>query len=345
MTHPALSPREQARRLWQQCFADSDAFVDLYFSRRYSDAIHRAVYEDGQLVSALQAVPYPVRFWGVEVKAAYVSGACTAPAHRNRGHMSHLLRSSLLRMYDEGTDLSLLIPAEPWLFGYYARFGYATAFDRSRRTVHMSASDTAGATSARTYEPHPDEAWEYLLRRSRQRSCCVLHTRDDWDIVLADLALSNGRLIGAARGGHMVGLGCAVPEADGLYFPLLEADDADARNCLLHEAGRLGLSEATYVTDTSDEAATAPLGMARILHAERLLEHYAAAHPHQSACIRLSDPLLPANNACFRWHEGRLSRTSQPQADARPCSIGELAPLLLGYRGHEGYPMMSLMLD
>ena len=104
--------REQVKELWKLCFPDdSDEFVNLYFSSRYTDEINSAIVERGRVVSALQRIPYPMKFMDTVIPVAYISGACTHPDFRSRGLMSQLLDEAHRRMYTDGKYLSLLIPA------------------------------------------------------------------------------------------------------------------------------------------------------------------------------------------------------------------------------------------
>ena len=69
--------KEQVKSLWKLCFPeDSDDFVALYFSSRYTDEINRAITENGRVVSALQRIPYPMRFNDAVIPVAYISGRC-----------------------------------------------------------------------------------------------------------------------------------------------------------------------------------------------------------------------------------------------------------------------------
>ena len=82
-----MSVKEQVRQLWETCFNDDEAFVDLYFRLRYTDQINKAIIEDGKVISALQMISYPMTFCGRTVAASYISGACTHPDYRARGAM------------------------------------------------------------------------------------------------------------------------------------------------------------------------------------------------------------------------------------------------------------------
>lgn len=84
-------------------------------------------------------------FEGEDIHTAYISGACTHPDYRNRGVMHELLSQAFARMLHNNVALSTLIPAEPWLFDYYARSGYAPVFRYAEETFIASgipAADT-----------------------------------------------------------------------------------------------------------------------------------------------------------------------------------------------------------
>lgn len=80
-----MSVKEQVRMLWATCFHDSEAFMDLYFGCRYADSLNEYMESDGQVIAALQRIPYRLTYEGMNVPVAYISGACTHPAYRERG--------------------------------------------------------------------------------------------------------------------------------------------------------------------------------------------------------------------------------------------------------------------
>ena len=117
--------REKVKNLWKLCFNDSEEFTELYFRLRYNNDINIAIQSGEEVIAALQMLPYPMTFEGEDIHTAYISGACTHPDYRNRGVMHELLSQAFARMLHNNVALSTLIPAEPWLFDYYARSGYA----------------------------------------------------------------------------------------------------------------------------------------------------------------------------------------------------------------------------
>ncbi|MDR0872475.1 MAG: GNAT family N-acetyltransferase [Prevotellaceae bacterium] len=120
--------KSAVRQMWKTCFDDSEAFLDLYFGEKYEDKNTLIGYENDRAVASLQMLPYRFRFCGVDIPIAYISGACTLPEFRNRGYMGELLAASFEVMAQRNIPLSILVPAETWLFDYYARFGYEQVF-------------------------------------------------------------------------------------------------------------------------------------------------------------------------------------------------------------------------
>lgn len=219
--------REKVKALWKLCFDDSEEFVEMYFRLRYNNKVNIAIESGDKVIAALQMLPYPMTFCGSEVPTAYVSGACTHPDHRNRGVMNRLLSEAFGRMYRNGILFSTLIPAEPWLFGYYARTGYATAFRYKKRTYRLPKKEKDAFLSAfgnggsngngkdnnnrnnrnnshrndnsnhncwqfQSLTDYNEETYHYLNRKMHERSCCLQHTDADFRVLLADLKLSGG---------------------------------------------------------------------------------------------------------------------------------------------------------
>ena len=165
--------REKVKKLWKLCFNDNDEFVDMYFNLRYNSEVNVAIESGDEVIAALQMLPYPITFHGNSVPTAYISGACTHPDYRSRGVMRELLSQAFGRMYRNNIALTTLIPAEPWLFGYYARVGYATAFRYGKRTFHLptSETDTSSLTSSaktgwcfQAYTDYDEDVYQYMRK-------------------------------------------------------------------------------------------------------------------------------------------------------------------------------------
>lgn len=344
----------QVRALWELCFDDSEAFTDLYFRLRYTDDVNIALTEGGEVVSALQMLPYPMTFGNSRIDTAYVSGACTHPAHRGRGLMRRLLARAFEQMRSKGVAVSTLIPAEPWLFGYYAGVGYAPVFRRTTQVFTASASTPLPpGTTFEAAETNPDEAYRYLCRRLQERPCSILHTEADFQVILADLSLGGGHLFTLRRDGRITALAVAYPQnADASAagtrawrIEQVEADTAaDRANLLQHACEALHVAALDVALPTSHAGEGTPLGMARIINAPDVLSLHAAAHPDLHADFFLTDEQLPANTARYTLQDGRCTQkksAGQSVIDCPALTVGELTERLFGTL----CPYMSLMLN
>ncbi|MBR6482934.1 MAG: GNAT family N-acetyltransferase, partial [Bacteroidaceae bacterium] len=54
----------QTRHLWKTCFGDSEAFMDIYFSKKYTPASNIVRQADGTVVAATQLLPYVLGMYG-----------------------------------------------------------------------------------------------------------------------------------------------------------------------------------------------------------------------------------------------------------------------------------------
>lgn len=101
-------------------------------------------------------------------------------------------------MYDRGIAFSTLIPAEDWLFGYYAGQGYVTVFDYALHTYtpanqtmpntfSLITSDRFDANFARNLFPYFDQEMS-------KRNYCIQHPYNDYITIVEEAYLSEGQL-------------------------------------------------------------------------------------------------------------------------------------------------------
>ena len=208
-----MTTKDEVKALWKLCFTDSDEFTDLYFDLRYKDDINMAVREEGKIISALQMISYPMTFCGETIATSYVSGACTHPDYRSHGAMRRLLRLTHRRMYDDGILLSTLIPAEKWLFGYYAKSGYTPRFGYVMERVNVEKLIPSGSYRVEEEDEASAELYQYFDNRMRERACCMLHSYEDFLVIMADLRLGGGKVLVARRADRIAGMAFVVMDA------------------------------------------------------------------------------------------------------------------------------------
>lgn len=122
--------RLSVRKIWKDVFADEEAYMDLFFTEKYKDENTLLAIEKGQVVAALQMLPFEIKFYGVKLPFYYLAGLSTIPEFRGQGLMSQLIKKSHDVMRQRQIPLSILIPASESLFHYYEQFGYAKTFEK-----------------------------------------------------------------------------------------------------------------------------------------------------------------------------------------------------------------------
>ena len=336
--------REKVKNLWKLCFNDSEEFTELYFRLRYNNDINIAIQSGEEVIAALQMLPYPMTFEGEDIHTAYISGACTHPDYRNRGVMHELLSQAFARMLHNNVALSTLIPAEPWLFDYYARSGYAPVFRYAEET--FIASGTPAADTGLTLEmsaEYTEKRYEYLDRKLRERPCCIQHTEEDFQVIIADLQLGQGFVCTLSNGKEITALAITYPIGKANWHIGEIVSDTPVTNTLLlqHICQSLNLPSIRVLTPpTTDKSQL--LGMARIINAKTMLQLYATVHPELELSIHLTDEQVSANNGYYYLNNGKCMNSAKRLPGSHlALTIGELTEKIFATSS----PYMSLMLN
>ncbi|MBM6757191.1 GNAT family N-acetyltransferase [Bacteroides mediterraneensis] len=341
-----MTIKEQVKVLWKQCFHDSDEFIDFYFQRRYTDDLNSYAEADGRVIAALQRIPYSLTYEGMEIPVAYISGACTDPAYRNKGVMRQLLAKAHRRMFREGVMFSTLIPAEEWLKGYYARSGYANCFSQGKKLLTDSSLPVDNFSKLlRIVEIVPgstlcSDAFLFFNHFQSSQEAYIQHDWEDFHIILTDLRLSGGSLWGAFQGDILKGLCFCFPDGDALKVTeLISAEEQVAWALVKFLLSHYQVAQAECLGQEGE--IFYELGMARIIHVEAMLRLLAGTYRGNLYIKVEGDEAIPENNGWYNLEGGHYSSGKQEDKAYQVVSIEELTRLLF-----EGkYPYMNLMLN
>ena len=316
------SRKEQVINLWRTCFGDPEPFIRLFFEQVYRDEYTLTLEREGRVISALQILPYTLSYYGEMIPVGYICGVSTLPEERGKGYMKQLMAQAESELKRRGLALATLIPAEPWLFDYYARMGYTTAFDYAwKRYERAEIADTPTDLFLQAERlPNADVSalHTYLDRKLRERPICLLHTAADLKVNLIDFWQS---------GGGVFTLRDSAQQIAGMAFVLYEAEN----NELLIKEWLI------------ENEATAKGFMQQLLHyfqAERILiksPATTAAERHPFAMAHLVDP----DTLCQAWLRHHPGSTTMEELRAMPPQL--LTQLVLDYPQRAAF--MSLMLD
>lgn len=321
-----MSVKDDIKRLWQEAFGDTKEFVDMYFDSVYTDADAMTLEVDGRMVSSLLLQPYLLRFHGETLPVAYVSGAATRRQSRGKGYMSQLMLNALQSARERGAMGVALIPADVYLYDYYARMDFATVFyaDAQRYTsLHQFPGGGEYYEAADIYDP---EVMDAFMRMESERPCGILHSRRDFQNILDDLNIDNGRFVcmRSVADDSIAAMGWAAYSGSAgrvVVKDLLGDGDAklavlramrakwkDMPFTLLAPASEAG--SADMPDDTHTLRRLMPRGMLRLVNPQMALQAIASAYPALSLTVRLSDHLMPCCAGCYRVDRGTVEYSS-----------------------------------
>ena len=164
---------QETRDLWKLVFNDSDKFMDLYFSRVYKPKYNVTCQLNHHVVAALQTLPYALLYHGQELPAVYISGVSTHPDYRHQEIGNNLMRQAHFDLFYKNVVYAALIPAEDWLYEWYAKCGYTP------RITCLPHSTDVLSTSFKAFD-----------RWQREKTCILLHKQADFDVAKEDILLA-----------------------------------------------------------------------------------------------------------------------------------------------------------
>lgn len=335
--------KEQVKALWKLCFEDSEEFVEMYFKLRYKNEVNVAIQSGDEVISALQILPYPMTFCGEMIQTSYISGACTHPDFRSKGVMRELLSQSFARMLRNGIQFSTLIPAELWLFDYYKRMGYATVFQYSVKEMTLPEFIPSKEIAVNVVSKPQDEVYSYLNKKLSERPCCIQHSAEDFQVIMADLPISGGNLFVAKQANEIRGIAIIYKRENCIIINELLAEDKDTEYSLLFAIKQYtGCNHIIQLLPPDKELPQHSLGMARIINAKEVLQIYASAFPEDDMQLEVSDKQLSVNNGYYYLSDGKCRYSAERLPGAHiQMNISELTEKILKKLN----PYMSLMLN
>lgn len=349
----ALNLKWQVRALWKLCFNDSNAFIQLYFDKKYRNDSTDIVLRQGRVVSALQRLPYSMSYYGLTVPVAYLSGLCTHPEYRGNGLMSSLIRQAHRKMYEVGCWFSLLIPADESLVSYYARFGYAKGQrlaleSRSNGLCDAKTDDSIHYTIYNSKNGLPEEVIvRYFAERLGRMQGAVVHSSEDMDVVFETLFLEGGVVVTAECCSEVVGVAIAVrgPGLETMTIIESQAESIAVEQFLCRKA-----AEALNVPADGmviPYVSTYDVQM-RIIRIPEVLKAVAAAHLDMACSLRLvGDDAIPENNGIYRLEGGDCRFGGVPDCCAESVCVDRIMDVvqLSKWVFDDGGPYLSMMLN
>jgi len=262
----------QVENLWRNVFGDAEEFIRLYFDNIYNDDNTIVIEKDGEIVSALQLLPYTMIWEGQEINVAYISGVCTHPAERGKGYMNKLMDMADAELKRRNIPMAILIPAEEWLYKVYSKQGYEKAFYYSSELYYTAQLHKIETTNVIIFDdPIIGEVFNFFDENLRKRPFCVLHSIADLRNIIAELKMFGGALFKASDDkGNITGLAFAsldYKNKDCVVIKEFLYDDEKIKQQLLYSVATHFNTKEILCNNTQSLLDYKVKGMAKVLDA------------------------------------------------------------------------------
>ncbi len=132
---------EQVKRVWIECFSDSDRFVDEYFNGVAKITDGKGVFFGEELVSDMFTIDFTSSLANHLYKTKFIAGCATVKKARNRHLMKNLIREYLIEMLENNISICYL---HPFLHSFYRKLGFETVSYVTQHTDIGETSKNAG---------------------------------------------------------------------------------------------------------------------------------------------------------------------------------------------------------
>ena len=155
---------EKAKKIWQECFLDSEDEVKFYFDNLYDRHKYLLLEENDEIKASLHENPYRLNFNGTVFESIYIVGVAVSPEYRGKGYMNELIRESLIENRKREVPFVFLSPINPEIYRKYG-FEYVTRLSKySMRTETLPYNKIERAYDIKRVELNSeDELYEDLV--------------------------------------------------------------------------------------------------------------------------------------------------------------------------------------
>jgi len=196
ITTPNLTKIPQLKTIWQTCFDDEDAFIDLFFSDCFQPQNSLVWLEKQTPVAMLTMLPCAYVAGERKSKGHYLYGLATLSEHRGRGIMGALIQTALKKAKGERQSFSILVPADDQLLPYYKKHGYHLPVNI--HVIRLSRNDLMKQSGLLTGCKKIDISADQLqsLRANLFKNKGYIQWPDGYiDFYMRQLYANNGRVI------------------------------------------------------------------------------------------------------------------------------------------------------
>ncbi|MBQ3054031.1 MAG: GNAT family N-acetyltransferase [Clostridia bacterium] len=193
---PTFSDIPQLKKIWQDIFLDSDAFVDWFFTERFDPSLSFCEKTDGKIISCLHGYRLPIILSGKEYPAVIIAGVSTLPQYRGMGIAKNLLKEYMKKMYSIGDiAVAFYTPVNPDIYKFLGHMPFSRAIKaencRIEKPKEIFDISPLKLTDLRLYDCYKTYSKSYSG---------IVARKDYFSVKMRDYSSSQLTCLGALRG-------------------------------------------------------------------------------------------------------------------------------------------------
>lgn len=123
------------KKLWLQCFDDSEKTVENFFKKTASPQNIIATFNGDEAINAMYLLDSTINIEGNNYKAYYIYAVCTDPSYRGMGLMKKAFSYLESIVAQRCIDYVFLVPASESLFSMYEKLGFKLGLTYDEKVI------------------------------------------------------------------------------------------------------------------------------------------------------------------------------------------------------------------
>lgn len=342
--HAEKEDELRIKDLWEIGFGETKEFLDFYFRERYKQEGTFVARESEQVVASLQTLPTMLHHRGRNLLSAYILGVVTHPGHRKLGYAGSLMKAALLEQSQKGILVSTLIPAQPYLFDVYQKYGFTEIFSIQEQEILLNDLKLKVSKNEYTIGRYDrgnlcfstgemERFYEFYTQAYKHVTCSLLKSKEDFLFCIKEFLLFEGDIYTAVQKNQIVACAFLAGGERNRFVKELLFTDENSKNFLLHEISRESKQDTIIVKappENNSGVSSKPLGMARVTQVYGVLQALAKEKAF-SLCVKVTDPVIQENNNVFQVKNDKIKIGKANDIVDLSLTIQEFTRLALGY--------------
>lgn len=336
--------------LWKVCFGDSDDFCNWLFQNRFYPEYSVCLEKNGEILSALQGVPYTIQVRGQDLDGVMLCGVSTHPDQRKKGYMGKIFMYAMNLMREKGVLLAVHTPAILESYFSYGHYPVADALYFQGQRKGENKENFVFVEKSHWEELYP----LYENNIGKRYSGAVRRTKEEFLRKCNDYASDGGKCI-TLTDGKIQGYAFFYIMEDQLICPEAVTNDGYC-HALIEKIFMVAKERKISVKLPPDAEISQQLGnwklsqkgVAGVCNISEILKKLAISCPFY---IEIYDPIVPENNGIFSFDGRKVSGKPAIKIEAGHflgvimgyVSLEDISPFVTIYR-QDGYDFINQVL-